>query len=216
VTLQPRGEDLACFEFRVPSTSAVTISGNFDCWEEGNTFVRACRNVQAWIETVSNLSEMELKEHYPWRSTPGVSEEIFHFQVEGLPNKYRLCFESSGVEEEEEEEVDDTSLANILQLGFHLRVQSAAPRALSNEELGPDAQRALHLLEEATMIRQHWHNLRDHFDFFRNREAVQQKLLQQTYVKVMGWSIVEAILVITMAIAQVCYWKAFFEQRRYL
>jgi hypothetical protein len=33
---------------------------------------------------------------------------------------------------------------------------------------------------------------------------------------VIGWSILEAVLVITMAIAQVCYWKSFFEQRRYL
>jgi emp24/gp25L/p24 family/GOLD len=56
----------------------------------------------------------------------------------------------------------------------------------------------------------------DHFDFLRNREGMQWQLMRQTFSKIMGWTILEAILVIAMAIAQVCYWKSFFEQRRFL
>jgi emp24/gp25L/p24 family/GOLD len=140
-----------------------------------------------------------------------VSEEAFHVQVQGLPNKYRLCFAAASEEEE-----DDSLAVNHVQLGFHIRVQSAWPRALPDVELGPDAQRALSLLEAATTTEQHWHHLMDHFDFLRNREGVQWQLLRQTFAKIMGWTILEAFLVVTMAIAQVCYWKSFFEQRRYL
>jgi hypothetical protein len=62
----------------------------------------------------------------------------------------------------------------------------------------------------------HFQNLLDHFDFMRNREAVHVQLTNQINDRVMGWTIIEAILVITMAFAQVWYWKAFFERRRYL
>jgi hypothetical protein len=113
---------------------------------------------------------LEHDEQFPWRSTPGVSEEAFHVSVpSGRPNQYRLCFNAP---EEEEEEEDDSNTVNAVQLGFHLRVRAAFQRALPDVELGPDAQRALGLLEAATTTEQLWHNLMDHFDFFRNASAI--------------------------------------------
>lgn len=142
-----------------------------------------------------------------------MAEEAFHVQVQGVPSKYRLCFAASEGEDEEE---DDSLVARRFQLGFHLRVQSALQRALPDQELGPDALRAVSLLEAATDAEQHWHHLMDHFEFLGNREGVQWQLMHQTFARIMGWTILEAILVVAMAVAQVCYWKSFFEQRRYL
>jgi emp24/gp25L/p24 family/GOLD len=191
-------------------------SGNFDCWEEGNTFVRGCRNIDVWIESLSFFADRPISEReYVWREK-GASESVFNVHVEGAPNRYRLCFLSPHPIDQEEEEVEDDLLPNTLQVGFSFRVKSATQRSLPEMELGPDAQRALQLLSAASDAEQHWHNLLDHFDFLRNREAMQRQLMNQTYSKVIGWSILEAVLVITMAIAQVCYWKSFFEQRRYL
>jgi hypothetical protein len=83
-------------------------------------------------------------------------------------------------------------------------------------EAGPDAKRALELVQRSVMINNDWQNLVDHFDFLRNREAQHAMLSSQILSRVMGWTLLEAALVVTMAIGQVMYWKKLFEQRRYL
>jgi hypothetical protein len=65
-------------------------------------------------------------------------------------------------------------------------------------------------------INSDWQNLVDHFDFLRNREAQHHVLTSQILSRVMGWTLLEAGLVVCMALGQVMYWKKFFEQRRYL
>lgn len=152
-----------------------------------------------------------------WRSQETVSEEVFEVQVEG-GQRYRLCFETTKTVDNEEDKnpEEDDSIPYNLQLGFNIRVRPAAQRALPDEELGPDATRALDLLEAASGTEQQWQNLIDHYDFLRNREAVHRQLTEQINDRVMGWTIIEAVLVITMAVGQVWYWKSFFEQRRYL
>ena len=133
-------------------------------------------------------------------------------KVEGK-KRYRFCMESS---ELQDKDVDDDSARDFrIQVGFDLRMQME-PRALPDEELGPDAQRALDLVEAAAATERQWQNLLDHFDFLRNREAIHRQLTSQINDRVMGWTIIEAVLVVTMAVGQVWYWKKFFEQRRYL
>jgi emp24/gp25L/p24 family/GOLD len=189
-------------------------SGNFDCWEETDALVRACRHIEAYLDGPLTVHDSR---QFVWRSTEGLAEEVFRVTLDGTKsNKYRLCFQSLPLSKEEEEEMDDDQFPNSLQLGFNFRILPAVQRSLPDVELGPDALRAVQLLEDASNAEQHWHHLVDHFDFLRNREAIHAKLMSQTSSKVVGWSIVEALLVITMAIAQVCYWKSFFEQRRYL
>jgi hypothetical protein len=41
-------------------------------------------------------------------------------------------------------------------------------------------------------------------------------LTNEILARIMGWTVVEACVVIAMAVAQVMYWRKFFEQRRYL
>jgi emp24/gp25L/p24 family/GOLD len=182
-------------------------SGNFDCWEETGTRLRGCRNIAAWIERYSG------KGKDVWRSQEGASEEIFDVQLEGN-QRYRLCFESA--EGRSKEHREDDAVASHVVVGFNIRVKSAVERALPDTELGPETLRALELLEAASSAEQQWQNLLDHFDFLRNREAFHRNLAEQINNRVMGWSLLESFLVVTMAVAQVWYWKSFFEQRRYL
>jgi emp24/gp25L/p24 family/GOLD len=133
-------------------------------------------------------------------------------QVDGA-QRYRLCFESS---ESDAERREDDAVATSVQLGFNARVKSAVQRALPDTELGPETLRALELLEAASSAEQQWQNLLDHFDNLRNRELFHMQLTKQINARVIGWSIIESVLVVTMAVAQVWYWKSFFEQRRYL
>jgi emp24/gp25L/p24 family/GOLD len=180
--------------------------------------LRGCRNVEAWIDDVS-ARHGDVKS--VWTSTAGRSEETYSIQVDG-DQRYRLCFESSSRRDRREgrhnnaDDEDENGAPYDLQLGFNVRVQPAAPRALPDQELGPDVERAMTLLESAIKTEEQWQNLLDHFDFLRNREAMHRQLTSQINDRVMGWTIVESILVVTMAVGQVWYWKAFFEKRRYL
>ena len=147
-----------------------------------------------------------------WSSKPNESVEDFAVPVES-GKRYRFCMESNSLQEED---VEDDNVSNFeIQVGFDIRMQMLA-RALPDEELGPDAQRALDLVQAAAATERQWKNLLDHFDFLRNREAAHRQLSRQINDRVMGWTIIEAVLVVTMAVGQVWYWKSFFEQRRYL
>lgn len=189
--------------------------------------------MQVWIETIPVRNEHRQQEHhhhhhdtvnpYVWESQADASEDIFHVPINQNPEKelktkYQLCFETSSKDDDQvEEREEDDNIPNSIRVGFHLRVENiVAPRTLPDNELGPDEQRALHVIDTADTTVESWHHLLDHFDYMRNREAIQDQLMRQTSNKVIGWSVVEAVVVITMAIAQVCYWKSFFEQRRYL
>merc|ERR1711971_853861 len=105
------------------------------------------------------------------------------------------------------------AIGSVLWFQFARYVHGARTDPRAGEE-GPDAERALDLLDEAEEIHDDWRNLLDHFDFLRNREAVHMKVTNQIENRVMFWSLIEAGLVVSMSVGQVLYWRRFFEQRR--
>jgi hypothetical protein len=174
-------------------------SGNYDCLNdelEGGA-------VNAWIEEAKTDGEML------WHGDDGATEGLFSLQT--VPNaRVRLCFDA------QTDVMDDTVKAGTtIPVGFNMRLVPD-PRALPDQEIGPDAERALLQVQAATRIQSDWSNLQDHFDFLRHRESVNEALTDAILQRVMGWTIAEACLVIFMALAQVMYWRKFFEQRRYL
>ena len=74
----------------------------------------------------------------------------------------------------------------------------------------------MEIIKSAQSVETSWLNLVDHYVYLRNREALAVQLSQQIQNRVMGWTVLEAVLVILMAVGQVMYWKKFFETRRYL
>jgi hypothetical protein len=130
------------------------------------------------------------------------------FKLENVKpsHQYELCFQNTSTED------DDEGSFNV---GFAVRV-TAPPRTLDPEEIGPDAQRALQLVQSSSAILEDWESLVDHFDFLRNREGIHQDMNDAILYRIQRWTIIEALLVMGMATGQVLYWKKFFETRRYL
>lgn len=143
-----------------------------------------------------------------WKSSDGDSEGKFAVDLDAK-KRVELCMEL--VTDVEDDQVEEEGLP----VGFNLYLTSVE-HSLPEGEIGPDAQRALDLVQQATSIHLDYRSLLDHFDFLRNREAAHSALTASILSRVMTWTVIEAFLVISMAIGQVVYWRKFFEQRRYL
>lgn len=176
-------------------------SGNFDLL---NTDVDEDK-VSVWLEKRIDAR----KGSTVWRSEEDHDEDTFSISVD--PNgKFAFCIRVDKTVDEDDYEGD------VVQVGFNLRVSPAAPRTLEDGVPGPDAEWAMELLQSANFVEVDWQNMIDHFNYMRSREATHTALMHQIRDRVLGWTVVEAILVITMAIGQILYWKRFFEKRRYL
>lgn len=133
------------------------------------------------------------------------------FRLENIlngPDRYSLCFQNNY-----DKKVDDDEYS--FDIGFNIRVHTP-PRVLDDAEEGPDNERATKLAEKAARIHEDWDVLRDHFDFLRNREAIHQKMNDQIMNRLARWNTIEGLLVVAIATAQILYFRAFFEKRRYL
>lgn len=192
-----------CYYVRVPETGPSIVSGNFDLLDdEVDSGI-----ISAWLEKRTGRNPGDFIT--VWKSQDHDDEDTFSVEVD--PNgKFGLCFQVS--------QPDDDSWKKpgvYFSVGFNLRV-TAIPRTLEESVEGPDAERALSLLQNAGLVEDDWRNLIDHFDYLRNRESTHTILMHQIRDRVLGWTVVEAILVITMAVGQILYWKRFFEKKRYL
>jgi p24 family protein beta-1 len=144
-----------------------------------------------------------------WTSSEEDTEDTFSFTVDAI-GRYSFCIAVQPLGDDDEVDPADT-----YPVGFNLRLDPL-PRSLPSQESGPEAEIGMHLIETASVIENDWKNLLDHFDYLRSREATYVQLTNQISERLMGWNIVEAMLVVTMAVGQVIYWKKFFETRRYL
>ena len=142
-----------------------------------------------------------------WKSEADQTEGAFRVEVD--PSRYSLCISSDVADGGEEVERDATHV------GFALR-WTPPPRALAEGEEGPEAKRALQLVQTASYIDENWQNLVDHYDFLRTRESNHREMIEAIFTRLWKWTLVEAILVVFMAYVQVMYLRKFFEQRRYL
>ena len=169
-------------------------SGDYDILEEEDEM----SDVRVWLEDTKNHNEA-------WRNQRGHYEDQFSVTVPPQ-TRYALCFEP------ERNELDSSV---VIQVGFNIRVHPL-PRSLGDDEPGPDAKRALELVETSLEIEDDWESMLDHFDFLRKREAIHINISSEIMSRVLRWTLIEAGLVVSMATCQVLYWKKFFEQRRYL
>lgn len=182
------------------SLQSLCGSGNYDLLEDevdGST-------VTAWLTKISGYHGVGAT---LWHSDEEDHEDTFDVTVDPV-GVYELCFEVETDPENDEE-------LEAYAVGFNLRLDPI-PRSLDEEEKGPDTEQALKLIEAAKMVENDWRNLADHYDYFRNREALNVQLSNKIQSRVMGWTLLEAVLVIAMATGQVLYWKKFFETVRYL
>jgi hypothetical protein len=179
------------FLLKCHSSPILFCSGNYDVLEDDES-----------AEDVSVTLKDE-RQRVLWKSVPGESEGTFELHV-NKGGRFSLCLLNNGDKEDGERTV-----------GFALRVRGRS-RALGDKEQGPDGEKALELISWAEELTEEWHTLLDHYDYLRSREAVHEELGDKIFKRVMRWTLVEAGLLVTIACAQVMYFRAFFEKRRYL
>ena len=176
-------------------------SGNFDLLDDSVDG----SYITAWITKVAGYRGVGAT---IWHSEEEEHEEDFNVNVEPV-GKYELCFEM-------ETDPANDEYPETYRVGFNLRLTPAMARALDEQENGPDTQQALAIIESARAVETNWQNLVDHYVYLRNRENLAVQMSQQIQDRVMGWTILEALLVVSISVGQVLYWKKFFETRRYL
>jgi len=160
-----------------------------------------------------------------WESQGGAREGTFSVTMK--PNqRLELCLGNQWNEDADNEDAagaggdeaanqaKSNNIENI-RVGLNFRVH-AIPRSLPAGVDGPDTEKATRITSKAVGIETDWSNLMDHFAFLRSREAVHLRLTQEILDRILGWTIIEAVVVVCMATGQVLYWRKFFEQRRYL
>ena len=187
-----------CFHYGI---LFVVGSGNFDLLDDSvdGSYITAWLTKTAGHRGVGSTV---------WHSEEEEHEEDFSVTVDPV-GTYELCFEL-------ETDPSNDEYPESYAVGFNLRLVPAVQRALDNTQEGPETQQALDLIESARSVQLNWQNLVDHYVYLRNRENLAVQLSQKIQDRVMGWTFLEACLVVTISVGQVLYWKKFFETRRYL
>jgi hypothetical protein len=174
-----------------------------------------------------------------WHSKPETSEGSFSIINSG---KYHLCFGngSGGYKTEEDRkrqtmklqghpspEDDDFDYTNTdgqnRDIGFSIRVTPLAGtqadlKQKENTEGENDraAKQSSQLTNLSYTLRDRMELLLDHQEYIKNREANHRHVVEETFTMVMKWTVLEAMVLMGVACAQVFYLKRFFETKRYL
>jgi len=223
VTLAP-GEEF-CLAFRTPKTGATHISGSFDVMNDDLT-----------ADPVTAVLFDYETEKVIWHSVYGEGQGSFSTTNAG---KFHYCFGNGAggykLNEEEKSSMhlhghpvqDDAfdytnSDGELRTIGFTLRlrpVEGTEAARLQKEKSKSDnaADEQQNKLIDMTMaLRDEMELLLDHQEYIKKRESDHRHIVEQTFSMVRKWTILEAIVLVTVAFGQVTYLKRFFETKRFL
>lgn len=198
-----------CFVVRAPGKETSTISGNFDCLDDG-------LDPDPVRVTLYGADGKRV-----WQSDDGASEGSFHVLGVG---RHMLCVvngHGDAIAQDDSEDSGDGADGMDRTVGFSVRVRPVARgRDLEfdepDEEEGPERARATQLVEMADDLMDDFEDLRDHQAYLKLREAAHRELSEQTFTRMVRWTAVEAVVLAAVAGAQVVYLRRFFEQKRLL
>ena len=150
-------------------------------------------------------ARLESNEQILWSSHITDTEGMFEVTTQ-VGGKHRLCLENG-------KHFKGDGLDR--HIGWAIRVRKQA-RALGENMIGPDQERALKLVNWAEDLGEEWETLLDHYGYLRDREATHAILSTSIISRVIRWTILEGLTLLLIALAQVMYLRKFFEKRRYL
>lgn len=217
-----------CFVFKTPGDQEARIAGNYEMLDED----------LAADPITAVLFDYET-EKVIWHSKQGAFEDQFAILDKG---KFHLCFGNGagGYKTEEDKhrqmmklqghpspEDDDFDYTNHdgnnRRIGFSIHVHPMAgteAHKLQQEKTESDEEKATKqtqkLTDMAVQLKERMEVLLDHQEYIKNRESTHRHVVEQTFTMVMRWTILEAMILISVASAQVFYLKRFFETKRYL
>ena len=98
-------------------------------------------------------------------------------------------------------------------IGWAIQVRKQA-RALGENMIGPDQERALKLVNWAEVLGNEWETLLDHYGYLRDQEVMFAILSTSIISQVIRWTVLEGLTLLWIALAQVMYLRMPFEKRR--
>jgi len=185
-----------CMSFFTDHGVQTSIFGDFDVLEDEESYDPYKLRVR--IKEIQRGGPSKVV----WESDEGAIEGRFRFEGAGI---YSLC-----VSNDHEEEDDDIDFA------FSLRLRSLRRTEDPDELPGPDDKLTSSLLEGVRSIEDNLNVLLDHQGYMREREAVHRDITESTFARVVNWTIIQVVLVFTVAGGQIWYLRKFFETKRYL
>jgi hypothetical protein len=209
LTVPPLEEE--CFIIRSHAQRKSTLTGNFDLLDD---------NLPSDPITVVILDTKTQRMRY--RSPRLATEGTFNIQLDAS-QRMALCVQNGvrksylhrpgGYHHRRSNDVEDNNKPQPHLDGFDRSVGLEWQVEARNEALELQSQTSK-LFNGAMGLRQRLRDLMSHQEYIKAREGKHRKVTEQTFTQLLVWVIVEAILVILMAIGQVLYLRRFLEKRR--
>jgi emp24/gp25L/p24 family/GOLD len=211
VTMDPY-ED-ACFLYRGPSTAKSSfgkvLAGDYELFGDTRTGDKV--SAQPLLVYIMENSKQE---GIVWRSQPGASHGTFRIPMSQNIG-YWFCVQNSdhGPDNMEPEGEHPDHIARTV--GFEVRVESMVPSvkpvpALFTTDHSDEWQARSDEVQEELRAMMH------HRDYMRIREADHRALVEKTFASTLTWTLMEAVVVVVMAIGQIFYFRRFLERKTYL
>lgn len=224
ITVPPREEE--CFVIRAPGKEISTISGNYDMLDDG-------LSPNPLSVVLYDMSTPRLPRPV-WKSIRGRSEGIFTYKR--ARGRHQLCIRN-GLDKLPSDNQDRN-------VGFNIRVTpNTIPvpdgggmiKETTGATLGPNAtkeekekheraqeeakrahEKTTRVLSLSRELIRKLYDMTDHQAYLRNREGQHRELTEQTFSRIVRWTVLEAVVLVLVAVGQVWYLRKFFETKRYL
>jgi emp24/gp25L/p24 family/GOLD len=211
LTVPPLEEE--CFIIRSHAQRKSTLTGNFDLLDD---------TLPSEPVTVVILDTKTQRMRY--RSPRLATEGTFTIQLDAS-QRMALCVQN-GVRKSylhrpggyhhrrpNANDVEDSSKPPPHIDGFDRSVGLEWQVEARNEALELQSQTSK-LFNGAMGLKQRLRDLMSHQEYIKAREGKHRKVTEQTFSQLLVWVIIEALLLILMAIGQVLYFRRFLEKRR--
>ena len=192
-------KDEECYVIRSPGAAGGTLHGNFDLLDDGLS-----------AEHLSVVIIDHKEEHVLFRSRRRASEGVFRVNLK--PNqKVNLCLQNglvtAGRGRKSPSARSHDGQDRIVGFEYSVDVKDENQEVHSQHEKN---------MKAATELTRAFGNLVNHHQYMRTREGKHRELVEKTFGHLMWWVILEGIMVVGVAGAQIMYFRNFLEKRRYM
>lgn len=190
-------KDEECFFVSAPK-SAGTFFGNYDFLDDSRV-----------VDAVSVVIMDATNHRILHRSRRGSSEGNFKVEVKS-GQKLHLCVQNGiwtvGNRKTAQNRPHD---GKVRKVGLTFSFEEKNPSAELVNQSGRLVAATQGLFRELG-------RLKDHYSYMRAREAMHRETVEETFSRLMHWSLLEGAAVIAVALGQILYFRRFLEQRRYI
>jgi len=185
VDILPGGKEC----FIVLANEGVPVTGSFEVIHPDAKYISVnVTNSHGFI----HYSQVPKKEDAEDKEDP--SEGFFSFDAE-VPGEHKFCISNGN-------DNDNDGIPRLIAFNFR-----ASPEGEQDYQFAG-------LQSEIGDLKEGLELLRDHQSYMNQREDVHKETLESINTKVLCWTILEAFILVAMAIWQIMYIRSFFETKR--